>query len=127
MLFRLNMKRLMVYGLSVAVLFVLASATAGYAQYGVGTEPSVQSATPEQLEECKQLGIPEFTCTEQTLLAKRRVTYAQQQGAYGSGTSMIAQAFGDMGAIIAALAAIFGGVAVAFFAKSRIGKKAEAG
>lgn len=38
------------------------------------------------LEECKELGIPEFSCTEQTLLAKRRIVAAGQQGAYGSGT-----------------------------------------
>ncbi len=117
------MNRLMVYGLSVAVLFVAASAGSVWAQYGTG---STQKATPEQVAECKQLGIPEFSCTEQTLLAKRRIVAAGQEGAYGSGTSMISQTFGDMGAILAALAAIFGGVAIAFFAKSRVGKKAEA-
>jgi hypothetical protein len=121
------MNRLMVYGLSAAVLLVIATGGSVWAQYGTGgSETATQKATPEQLAECKQLGIPEFTCTEQTLLAKRRVVSASQQGAYGSGTSMISQTFGEMGIILAALAAIFGGVAVAFFAKGRIGKKAEA-
>jgi len=117
------MNRLMVYGLSVAVLFAAASASSVWAQYGTG---STQTATPEQVAECKSLGIPEFSCTEQTLLAKRRIVAVGQEGAYGSGTSMISQTFGDMGAILGALAAIFGGVAIAFFAKSRMGKKAEA-
>jgi len=120
------MNKLMVYGLSAAVLLVIATGGSVWAQYGVGSETSTQKATPEQLAECKQLGIPEFTCTEQTLLAKRRVVSASQEGAYGSGTSMISQTFGDMGIILGVLAAIFGGVAVMFFAKGRIGKKAEA-
>jgi hypothetical protein len=118
------MNRLAVYGLGLAVLLTATGAGQVWAQYG--GEQSVQRATPEQIEECKRLGIPEFSCTEQTLLAKRRIGAAAQEGAYGSGTAMLSQTFGDMGAIIAALAAIFGGVAAAFFAKSRVGKKAQA-
>lgn len=121
------MNKLLVYGMSLAILLGTATASTVWAQYAPpsGSE-SVQRATPEQLKECEQLGIPAFTCTEQTLLAKRRVIAAGQEGAYGSGTSMITQTFGEMGAILGILAAIFGGVAVAFFAKSRVGKKAEA-
>lgn len=115
----------MVYGLGVAILLVTTTTGSVWAQYGEGTDLS-QTATPEQLEECKSLGIPEFTCTQGTILAKKRVTSAAATGAYGSGTSMITQTFGEMGAILGILAAIFGGVAVAFFAKSRVGKKAEA-
>lgn len=57
------------------------------AQYG-GTG-SEQKATQEQLEECKKLGIPEFSCTEQTILAKKRLIEAGQKGAYGAGTAMM--------------------------------------
>lgn len=46
-----------------------------------------------------------------------------EKDAYGSGKGMLAQGFGEMGAIIAAIGAIFGGVAIAFFARSRIGKQ----
>lgn len=74
------------------------------------------TATPEQLEECKQLGIPEFACTQHSILAKKRLTTAQQEGAYGSGTSMVARTFGDLGTYVAALGAIFGGISAAFFA-----------
>ncbi|MCS6767639.1 MAG: hypothetical protein RMJ59_02915 [Candidatus Nitrosocaldus sp.] len=74
------------------------------------------TATPEQLEECKQLGIPEFACTQHSILAKKRLTTAQQEGAYGSGTSMVAQTFGELGIYVAALGAIFGGISAAFFA-----------
>jgi len=121
------MNKLMVYGLTLAVLLGAAVSGTAWAQYGSASpETAVQKATPEQLQECKSLGIPEFSCTEQTLLAKRRLVASGQEGAYGSGTPMLSKGFGDMGAIIAALAAIFGGVALAFFAKSRTGKKAEA-
>ncbi len=74
------------------------------------------TATPEQLEECKQLGIPEFACTQHSILAKKRLTTAQQEGAYGSGTSMVAKTFGELGIYVAALGAIFGGISAAFFA-----------
>ena len=117
------MNKLIVYGLSLAILLGTAVGSSAWAQYGTG---STQKATPEQVKECKSLGIPEFSCTEQTLLAKRRLVNIAQQGAYGSGTPMLSKGFGDMGGIMVALAAIFGGVAVAFFAKSRVGKKATA-
>ena len=81
-----------------------------------GTAGGDITATPEQLEECKQLGIPEFACTQHSILAKKRLTTAQQEGAYGSGTSMVARTFGELGIYVAALGAIFGGISAAFFA-----------
>ncbi|MEM0441943.1 MAG: hypothetical protein QW450_02150 [Candidatus Nitrosocaldus sp.] len=81
-----------------------------------GTVGGDITATPEQLEECKQLGIPEFACTQHSILAKKRLTTAQQEGAYGSGTSMVARTFGELGIYVAALGAIFGGISAAFFA-----------
>ncbi len=122
------MNKIPVYGLSLVALLGGAVSIPGFAipafaQYG-GANPSVQSATPAQIEECKSLGIPEFTCTEQLILAKKRLVNAQQQGAYGSGTSMLSQGFGTMGALVGILGALFGGVAAAFFAMSRK-KKSE--
>ncbi len=115
-----DMKRSVLYGLSVAALLVTATGGSVWAQYGTG---SVQTATPEQLKECEQIGISRVTCNELTILAKRRVLAAAQQDAYGSGTSMLSKTFGEMGIIVGVLAAIFGVTAVAFFAKSRVGKQ----
>ncbi len=80
---------------------------------GVGTDIT---ATPEQLEECKKLGIPEFACTQTAILAKKRVDIAAETGAYGSGTPMLGRTFGELGGYVAALGAIFGGISAAFFA-----------
>ncbi len=43
------------------------------------------AATKEQLEACKELGIPAFSCSEEQILAKKRLN-AGEQGAQGSGT-----------------------------------------
>jgi hypothetical protein len=111
--------------LTIATLAVLAVwvSMPAFAQYPDYLGDSSQKVTQKQLEECKELGIPEFACTEQTLLAKKRVIKVEEKDAYGSGKGMLAQGFGEMGAIIAAIGAIFGGVAIAFFARSRIGKQ----
>lgn len=37
------------------------------------------AVTPEQLKECQQYGIPENECTENAILAKRRLIYLQDQ------------------------------------------------
>lgn len=116
------MSKLLAYSLSLIAVLGAAVSIPAFAQYGGGG--GAQVATPEQIEECKALGIPEFTCSEHTLLAKKRLINAQEHPSTGSGTPMLTTTFGDMGAIIAALGAIFGGVAAAFFAMSRK-KKAE--
>lgn len=59
---------------------------------------------------------------EQLKLAKEKVSNAQQQGAYGSGTAMFGKNIGEAAIYTAALVAIFGAVAAAFFVMSR-GKK----
>ena len=112
------MKRFLVYGVSLIAVLAAAVSIPAFGQYG-GPGGGAQVATPEQIEECKQLGIPVFTCTEHLILAKKRLINAQQNPSTGSGTSMLSSTFGDMGVFIAALGAIFGGVAAAFFVMSR--------
>lgn len=59
---------------------------------------------------------------EQLKLAKEKVSNAEQSGAYGSGTPFFGKNIGDAAIYVAALVAIFGAVAAAFFVMSR-GKK----
>jgi hypothetical protein len=63
---------------------------------------------------------------EQLDLAKEKVSNAKSQGAYGSGTSMLGTNISETVIMIAVLAAIFGGVAAAFFIKGRSGRKEAA-
>ncbi len=124
------MNKIPVYGLGlIAVLGAAVSITGLYipafAQYGGGGGGGAQTVTPAQVEECKSLGIPVFTCTEQQILAKKRLINAQASGAYGSGTPMFGKGFGEMGGLVAILGVIFGGVAAAFFVMARK-TKAEA-
>ena len=89
-----------------------------YAQYG-GGGASVGSASPEQLVECQQLGIPTENCNDVTILAKKRLTAAQENPATGSGTPMLAVAGSQLIIFIIVLGVIFGGVAAAFFLRGR--------
>lgn len=61
--------------LTIATLAALAVwvSIPAFAQYPDYLGDSSQKVTQKQLEECKELGIPEFACTEQTLLAKKGV------------------------------------------------------
>ncbi|HJU34316.1 MAG TPA: hypothetical protein VJ695_04260 [Nitrososphaera sp.] len=104
---------------AIAAIAVFTS-TAGtvFAQYG-GTGGSVGTASPEQLQECEQLGVPRENCNDVTILAKKRLTAAQENPATGSGTPMLSTESGQMTVFIGVLAAIFGGVAAAFFFKGR--------
>ena len=63
---------------------------------------------------------------EQLKLAKSKITNSEQKGAYGSGTPMLGTNINETTIFIAVLVAIFGGVAAAFFIKSRSGAKAQA-
>jgi hypothetical protein len=92
-----------------------------YAQglYGGGAG----SATPEQLQQCEELGIDRNECNDTTILAKNRLIYAQQNPATGSGTPMLSTESGQMAVFIGILGAIFGGVAAAFFFKGRGAKQ----
>jgi hypothetical protein len=56
---------------------------------------------------------------EQLKLAKEKLQVAGQQGAYGSGTSMVTADTNQTLLFIGILVAIFGGVAGAFFLMSR--------
>lgn len=111
------MNNFSVYGLGLIAVLSFAVSVPAFGQYNTGG--GAQVASPEQIKECKSLGIPEFTCTEQQILAKKRLINAQEHPSTGSGTPMLSTSFGDMGLFIAALGAIFGGVAAAFFAMSR--------
>src|SRR5919205_3782756 len=99
------------------VLFV-SSTSVAYGQYA-GGGASVGSATPEQLQECTQLGIPTENCNDVTILAKKRLTAAQENPATGSGTPMLSTTSGQLIVFIGVLGAIFGGVAAAFFFRGR--------
>ena len=110
---------------ALAALAVLTSmVSVAYAQYPT-TGGSVGSASPEQLVECQQLGIPRENCNDVTILAKKRLTAAQENPSTGSGTPMLSTESGQMAVFIGVLAAIFGGVAAAFFIKGRGAKPAK--
>jgi hypothetical protein len=104
---------------ALAAMAVLTS-TGGlaYAQYG-GGGASVGTASPEQLQECQQLGIPTENCNDVTILAKKRLTAAQENPATGSGTPMLSTTSGQLIIFVIVLGVIFGGVAAAFFFRGR--------
>ncbi len=96
-----------------------------YAQLYSGGKGEALTVTEAELEECKTLGIPEFSCNQQTILAARSKLYAERNvdNPYrGSGTSMLAGGLGDAAAFMAALVGIFGAISAAFFAMSRTKK-----
>ncbi len=118
------MNRLAVYGLGLMALFVgtLAYADVASAQLYSGGKGEALKVTGAELEECKKLGIPEFECNQQTILAARSKVFAQENvdNPYrGSGTSMIAQGLGEATLYVAALVGIFGAISAAFFIMSR--------
>ena len=106
----------------IAVFAAMAALTStmgvAFAQYG-GTGGSTGTASPEQLQECQTLGIPRENCSDVTILAKKRLTAAEENPSTGSGTPMFATETGQMAIFIGVLAAIFGGVAAMFFFKGR--------
>ena len=104
---------------ALAAMAVLTS-TGGlaYAQY-TGGGASVGTASPEQLQECQQLGIPTENCNDVTILAKKRLTAAQENPATGSGTPMLSTSSGQLIIFVIVLGVIFGGVAAAFFFRGR--------
>jgi hypothetical protein len=104
---------------ALSALVVMASSMGlAYAQYG-GAGGSVGTASPEQLQECEALGIPRENCNDVSILAKKRLTAAQENPATGSGTPMLSAGGDQTIVFIGILAAIFGGVAAAFFFKGR--------
>jgi hypothetical protein len=94
--------------LLMATAFVLPGIQTANAQYtGGGGEGTSSSSIEEQLK-----------------LAREKTSLAEQQGAYGSGTSMVAGNIDSTILFILALVVIFGGVAAAFFIKSRGARRA---
>lgn len=91
------------------------------AQYGGG---GAQYASPEQLQQCEQLGIAETECSEVSIMAKQRVAAVEQNPSAGSGTPMLTTATNEVALYIGILGAIFGGVAAVFF-KGRGSKPAS--
>jgi hypothetical protein len=73
-----------------------------------------------------QYGTTGGNIEEQLKLAKAKITNAHSAGAYGSGTPMLGGNINETTIFIAILVAIFGGVAAAFFVKSRSGAKTAA-
>jgi hypothetical protein len=73
-----------------------------------------------------QYGTTGGNIEEQLKLAKAKITNAKTAGAYGSGTPMLGTNINETTIFIAVLVAIFGGVAAAFFIRSRSGAKAQA-
>jgi hypothetical protein len=110
---------------ALSALVVMASTMGvAYAQYGStggtgGTGGTTGSASPEQLQQCEALGIPRENCSDVTILAKNRLTAAQENPSTGSGTPMLSTGGGQTIVFIGVLAVIFGGVAAAFFFKGR--------
>jgi hypothetical protein len=101
-----------------STMTVASTMSVAYAQYG-GTGGSTGTASPEQLRECEQLGVLRENCSDVTILAKKRLTAAQENPATGSGTPMLSTGSGQMVVFIGVLAAVFGGVAAMFFIKGR--------
>jgi hypothetical protein len=108
---------------ALAAMAVFSSTTGvafGQGFYGGGQSgASVGTASPEQLQECEQLGVPRENCNDVTILAKKRLTAAQENPATGSGTPMLSTSSGQLIVFIGVLGAIFGGVAAAFFFRGR--------
>lgn len=105
----------------VALAVLSSMVSVAYGQYGStgSTGGSMGTASPEQLAECQQMGIPRENCNDVTILAKKRLTAAQENPSTGSGTPMLSTDSGQMVVFIGVLAAIFGGVAAMFFIKGR--------
>jgi hypothetical protein len=96
---------LSVMALLMATAFILPGIQVANAQY------TGEGSTPGSIE-------------EQLKLAREKTGLAEQQGAYGSGTSMVAGNIDNTILFIVALVVIFGAVSAAFFVKSRGARRA---
>ncbi|MFY3739615.1 MAG: hypothetical protein HMLIMOIP_000034 [Candidatus Nitrosomirales archaeon] len=69
------MNKLIIIGIAIAAIasVMIVNFPALIAQYAPSDKPS-----PEVIEECKQLGIPVFMCTENQILVKKRTIAAQE-------------------------------------------------
>ena len=82
--------------------------------------PGIQTANAQGYGEGSTPGSVE----EQLKLAREKTSLAEEQGAYGSGTSMVAGNIDSTILFIIALVVIFGAVSAAFFIKSRGARRA---
>jgi hypothetical protein len=96
---------LSIMALLMATAFILPGIQVANAQY------TGEGSTPGSIE-------------EQLKLAREKTGLAEQQGAYGSGTSMVAANIDNTILFIIALVVIFGAVSAAFFVKSRGARRA---
>ena len=112
----MNKPTFMVIGMMAALFTAvgMGSTPQAFAQYFGGDSAPL---TQDQLDKCAQYGIN--PCTQNGILAKERLTAAQQNPSTGSGTSMLSSETGTTAAFIGILGAIFGGVAAMFFFKGR--------
>jgi hypothetical protein len=104
----MNKAQLMVAAFSLVMgsILLLPAFNTAFAQYG--TQGEVGSATLE----------------EQLQLAREKITNAQQQGAYGSGTAMFGTNLDNTVLMIIVIVVIMGGISAAFFAAGK-GAKAR--
>jgi divalent metal cation (Fe/Co/Zn/Cd) transporter len=63
------------------------------------------------------------TLEEQLSLAREKISNAQQQGAYGSGTAMFGTNLDNTVLMIIIITVVMGGMAAAFFIAGSVGKK----
>lgn len=116
------MKQLFVVTFAVGLL-AAASAQQSFAQnYGGGGT----GATEETILRCTELNIPKAQCNDVSVLLAERKELALKSEEKGSGTSMITTEPGQMVLIIGIIAAIFGGVAGAFYMMGRNAKQIPA-
>lgn len=103
----MNKAHLMVAAFSLVMgsILLLPALNIAFAQYG--SQGAVGSATLE----------------EQLQLAKEKLTNAQQQGAYGSGTAMFGTNLDNTVLMIIIIVVIMGGISAAFFAAGGGSKK----
>jgi hypothetical protein len=93
------------FSLVIGAILVLPALNIAYAQYSAPA------------------GAGGITLEEQLKLAKAKITNAQQQGAYGSGTAMFGTNLDSTVIMIIVIGVIIGGVSAAFFAASTASKK----
>ncbi len=122
------MNKPIIMAIAALAVFSLMASGVPMANAQYGSSPGGGTATPEQLQRCEELGIERANCNDITILAKERLTTARstQYGndPEGSGTPYFTGL--ETWGVIGALAAIFGGVAAAFFFKGRGARQSSA-
>src|SRR5687768_16848220 len=89
----LNRVKLLCVIAGFSTMSLLAVGNTAVAQYFSGNNDA--QPTPAQLEECEKLGIEPSDCTENSILAKKRLMAAQQVPATGYGELVTLTAVGN--------------------------------